>query len=78
VARQAQYRNDDLIKKIGSRIREVRLKNGISQQELANLCDLELSQINRIELGKINTSVSHLFLIAQHLTVTPEALIKGI
>ncbi len=48
----------------------------MSQQVLANLCDLELSQINRIELGKINTSISHLILIAEVLNVTPVDLLN--
>lgn len=53
----------------------MRISLGYSQQELANLCNLDLSQINRIELGKINTSVSHLFLIASILKVSPKELI---
>jgi len=75
VERQKQYRNDKVIKALGERIRDARQKKNWSQQEFADLCDLELSQINRIELGKINTSVSHLFLIAEKLGITPQELI---
>lgn len=72
----AKYlRNKDLMEKFGKRVREIREKAGISQQELANLCDLEYSQINRIELGKINTSISHLFVLAKNLNVSPKTLI---
>ena len=74
--RQKQYRNNEVILKLGKRIRELRLQNGLSQEHLANLCNLELSQINRIELGKINTSVSHLFLIAQTLNIKPADLVS--
>lgn len=73
--RQKQYRDEAVIKKLGERIREIRLSKKMSQEELANLCNLELSQINRIELGKINTSVSHVFLIAKVLKVSPQELI---
>lgn len=76
VERQTQYRDKEVILKLGQKIRTTRKDKGISQQELANLCNLELSQINRIELGKINTSVSHLFLIAEKLEVTPQYLIQ--
>jgi len=76
VARQKQYRDNELVAKLGSKIREIRLSKGLSQEQLANLCDLELSQINRIELGKINTSVSHLFLIAAKLEVDVMVLVK--
>lgn len=76
MAREKQYRNEEAIKRVGQKIRELRIERGLSQEELANLCDLELSQINRIELGKINTSISHLFLIAEKLKVFPEDLIS--
>ena len=74
--RQQQYRDEEVIAKLGQKIRAVRTIKGLSQQELANLCGLELSQVNRIELGKINTSVSHLFLIAEKLKVSPKELIS--
>ncbi len=64
----------EFIKKCGSRIRELRLAKGISQQELANLANIELSQINRIELGKINTSLSQVATIAKALDVHPKEL----
>lgn len=73
--RQTQYRDEKVIKALGGKIREARLSKGWSQQELANRCNLELSQVNRIELGKINTSVSHLFLIAEKLGIQPQELI---
>lgn len=70
------YKNTDIMLKFGKRVREIREKKGISQQELAHLCQLEYSQINRIELGKINTSISHVFLIAEKLEVSVQELIK--
>ena len=57
------------------KVRAVRLSKKISQEDLAHECGLEYSQINRIELGKINTSISHLFLIAKALKVSPQELI---
>ncbi len=63
------------MKKFGNRVRATREAKGLSQPELANECDWEYSQINRIELGKINTSISHLFLLAEKLGVKPSELI---
>jgi transcriptional regulator with XRE-family HTH domain len=54
---------------LGKKIREVRKAKGLSQQKLADLSDLELSQINRIELGIINTSVSHIAAICEVLEI---------
>lgn len=62
-------RNSKFIKYLGFKIRTIRISKGYSQQHLANLCDVELSNINRIELGKINTSVGHAKLIADALDV---------
>lgn len=76
VSRQKQYRNDEFIKKVGLKIRAIRTEKGISQEQLAYECNLELSQINRIELGKINTSISQLFLIAEVLKIPVSDLVK--
>ena len=69
-SRKPYYRDDAFLKAIGKRIREVRLKAGISQTELAFKCDdKDYSQINRVELGKVNFSVSYLILISQALKI---------
>jgi len=75
VASDGRQRNDELIKKIGARIREIRQEKGMSQPQLANSCNVEISTINRIELGKASPSISLLFRIAEHLGVTPSELI---
>lgn len=69
------FRNHAVMKKFGLRVRAFREAKGLSQPELANECDWEYSQINRIELGKINTSISHLFELADKLDVKPTDLI---
>lgn len=78
MAKQKNYKAEEALKLIGERIRTIRKEKKLSQEELANLCDIELSQINRIELGKINTSISHLLLISKTLEVPPEDLIKNV
>jgi transcriptional regulator with XRE-family HTH domain len=48
----------------------------MTQMELAFKCnDMDYSQINRMELGKINFSVSYLLLIAKALEVSPKKLL---
>lgn len=69
------YRDNEVLKQLGEKIRTVRLSQDMSQENLAFECGLEYSQINRIELGKINTSISHLFLIAKALKVSPKELL---
>ena len=74
--RKPYYRDDKFLLKIGSRVRELRLERGLTQMELAFKCnDKDYSQINRVELGKVNFSVSYLTLLAEALEVTPNELI---
>lgn len=43
-------------------------------QQLANQADIELSQIYRIETGKINPKLSTVFMIAKAFEIKPEEL----
>ena len=75
-AAKKYYRDDEFLLHVGQRIRSIRLKKGLTQTELAFKCnDKDYSQINRVELGKVNFSVSYLSLIAAALEVSPKDLI---
>jgi len=65
---------DKVIKAFGKNLKKVRQAKQISQEELAYRCDIELSQIGRIERGVINTSISNVFLIAEALNIEPKVL----
>lgn len=54
---------------IGKRIKELREKKNISQTELGNLCDIERTNMNRIEAGKTNPTSYTLYKIALKLNV---------
>lgn len=62
------------IRAFGLQLREIRKKFGYSQEHLANISDVELSQISRIERGVINTSLSQIFQIAKALNIHPKEL----
>ena len=64
------------IKKFGLRVKELRLLKGFSQEQLAWETGLEFSQINRIENGVINTSISNIFIIAEALKIEPMELLQ--
>jgi putative transcriptional regulator len=61
-----------LLKKLGERIREIRLEKGISQKQLANSIGKDQQSIQRLEAGNINPSFYYLKEIAlglgTHLT----------
>jgi transcriptional regulator with XRE-family HTH domain len=68
--RKKYYKDELFLKKIGMRIRQIRLQKEMSQENLAFECEYaDYSQINRIELGKVNFSISYIKLIAEKLEV---------
>jgi transcriptional regulator with XRE-family HTH domain len=69
------YTDDEALKLIGARIREFRIKKGISQESFAIECELDYSQINRMELGKVNFGVALIYRIARALEVDAKALV---
>ena len=75
-SKRVYFRDDKFLKTVGNKIREKRTSKGITQMDLAFKCnDIDYSQINRIELGKINFSVSYLSLIAKALGVSVNDLL---
>jgi transcriptional regulator with XRE-family HTH domain len=70
---KSYFKDNDFLNKVGGRIRKIRKSKGITQTELAFMCnDLDYSQINRMELGKVNFSISLLSLLARALEVEPK------
>ena len=68
------YKDDLLIAAIGSKIREYRTAKGISIENLANESEVDYSQLSRMELGKVNFSISILYKIASVLKVDAKEL----
>lgn len=57
-------------------IRNIRLKKGISQEELAFSCELHRTYISDIERAKRNVSIDNIEKIADALEVAPYKLLK--
>lgn len=55
------------LRELGYRIREIRVAQGISQAELARRCNLHRTFIGSVERGERNLSVLNLRLIARKL-----------
>ena len=65
----------DLNKNIADNLRQIRAKNRISQDELAELCGISHQYICKIENEKVNPSIYILFKIADSLKITVNDLI---
>lgn len=68
----------EIQKKLGKRIRELREKKGISQEAFAHLCDLNRVHMSDIERGLVNLTIATLAKIAENLETSGAALLKGI
>lgn len=66
---------ENFIVNLGIHIRQLREKKGLSQQGLADDCGITKSQISRIEVASINTTVKTLVKIANALDVEPKELL---
>lgn len=61
-------------KEIGQRIKELRLKRGLDQQELANIIGVGRSQMSNLETGKRNFNLKQLKILATYFNVSFETL----
>ena len=57
------------------RIRDLRTKHGLTQEELAHRSELDYSYLNQIENGRRNPSLRAIARIAKALGVRPNDLI---
>jgi len=71
----AQFRDPIAIKVLAENVRRFRNERSMSQEALANLIEIEYSQVSRIERGVINTSVSVIFALAKALEIKPSQLL---
>ena len=67
---------DLLQKKVGKRIKAIRLEKKITQQDLADLCGYDISSISRLEAGRANATLSTLHIVSNALGIEPVEFFK--
>ena len=68
--------NEKFCKAFGIKVREIRKDKKLSMRKFAVLADIEYSQLSRIELGQINTTISSAYNLAQALDVPVSTLFE--
>lgn len=68
-AETTTMQEQDLLIKMGHKIKMIRLKKNITQNNLANRCDFEKASMSRIESGRSNPTIRTLFKISNKLEV---------
>ena len=66
----------DYQKILGENIHSLRIKQQLTQEQLAELCDLHRTYIGAMERGDRNVSLNNIVNVAQALKVTPSELLK--
>ncbi len=71
--------NMDCIRfEIGSRIKQLRIKKGLSQEKLAELAELNMSYIGQVERGEKNPSVETVYRICKAMETDMSQLFKNL
>lgn len=68
---------DDSFARVGARIAALRKKHKISQMELAEILDISVSYMSKIECGKCNFGVDILMRLMEVLQVSADDILKS-
>jgi len=68
--------NSDILRRFGDQVRKLRIKKGLSQEELAAAAKLHRTYIGGVERGEINLSLENIEKIAKGLGVRVAALLS--
>lgn len=69
---------ENFIANLGIHIRQLRERKNMSQQDLADDCNIPKNQIGRIERAEVNTTVRTLVKISNALEIEPKDLLDFI
>ena len=70
-----EQRDFDYLKRLGARIKKIRLEKGMKQKDLGYAIDIEKSNMSRIEAGNTNPKIITLKKIAEELEVSLKELL---
>jgi transcriptional regulator with XRE-family HTH domain len=77
-SRSNDGRMESLQKQVGTRVRKLREKTGLSQEALAAVCNLHRTYVGLIERGERNLTLTTIQQIAEGLGVPPSELLAGL
>lgn len=71
-----QLPDKDVVKVFGKNLKKIRLQRKLSMEKLAKMADMELSQIYRIESGRVNAKLTTIAALGKALDIEPNELLK--
>ena len=69
---------DSIIRIFGKRMRVLRKRKGLSQEQLAELCDLHPTYIGQLERGEKNASLETVMSVCKGLGTAPSELFENV
>lgn len=69
-------RNIQIITRFGENVRKYRTAKGLTMNELAGICDVELGTISTVERGIVNCTISTAYAISKALDITIDKLLE--
>ena len=69
---------DTILIEFGKRVRQLRQAKGLSQEDLAGLCQLDRTYISSLERGKRNVSLRNIAVIVNSLNISLSQFFEGI
>ena len=66
---------NSIARAFGQRVRSLRVKKGVSQEELADRCGVHRTYMGRIERGETNITLTNIHKVARGLGVLPASLL---
>lgn len=71
-------KHDDVLMRFGRRLRELRLKRGLSQQQMSADFGIDRSYISDLERGVLTCKLPMIETLAKGLRITMSELLKGL
>lgn len=68
----------DVLARFGDRVRELRKREGLSQEAFAAKCGLDRTYVGGIERGERNVALRNIALIAHSLDISLSELMHGV
>jgi transcriptional regulator with XRE-family HTH domain len=75
--KRKDYDFDSIVKEFGERTKDLRIKKGLSQEDIAKILDIERSTASRLENGIIAPTFQNLILLSETLGTTIDYLLTG-
>lgn len=70
-------RDEEVQKQFGKKLKALREAKGLSLRKLADIADVDFSQIHRLEKGTSNPSLTMIITLAEALEINPCEFLKA-